>query len=83
MENDQMLVSVHGKKERALAIAWLENHGYQNVQKLTAETYDFPVFVLEKGVFFGTNTTCMAALCSVNKAKIVSWEQFLAQAEKN
>ena len=53
------------KAQLAEIIAALEADGYNNVGKLDQE-YDFPVIIAddEKRVFFGTNTTCMAALVS-------------------
>lgn len=53
------------KAQLAEIIAALEADGYHNVGKLDQE-YDFPVIIAddEKRVFFGTNTTCMAALAS-------------------
>lgn len=53
------------KAQLAEIIAALEADGYHNVGKLNQE-YDFPVIIAddEKRVFFGTNTTCMAALAS-------------------
>ena len=53
------------KAQLAEIIAALEAEGYHKVGKLNQE-YDFPVIIAddEKCVFFGTNTTCMAALVS-------------------
>ena len=53
------------KAQLAEIIAALEADGYHNVGKHDQE-YDFPVIIAddEKRVFFGTNTTCMAALVS-------------------
>ncbi len=52
-------------------IAWLEEHGYTNIQNLTTQNYTFPVVVvdIETRKFFGTNTTCMAAM----KPKIIEF----------
>lgn len=71
----QYYVSVHGVKQRKQAIAWLEEHGYRNAQSLTAENYEFPIFVIEEKMFFGTNTTCMAALTAMGICSI-SWEEW-------
>lgn len=42
----------------------LENKGYKNVQNLSTDNYTFPVIIadLKDKIFFGTNTTCMAAM---------------------
>lgn len=71
--NKQYYVSVHGQEQRQQAIAWLEKHGYQNVQNLTTANYSFPVFVIEGNKFFGANTTCMAALATKG-VRPISWQ---------
>lgn len=45
-------------------INWLENRGYKNIHNLNIDNYLFPVLVVDKvsKCFFGTNTTCMAAM---------------------
>lgn len=42
----------------------LESKGYKNVQNLLTDNYTFPVIIadLKDKIFFGTNTTCMAAM---------------------
>lgn len=42
----------------------LENKGYKNVQHLSSDNYTFSVIIadLKDKIFFGTNTTCMAAM---------------------
>lgn len=59
--NNQLIVR-HKNKQKAFD--YLENHGFANVQSLTAQNYSFPVIVLDLTVktFFGTNTACMAAM---------------------
>lgn len=46
------------------AFSILEDKGYKNVQKLSLDNYTFPVIItdLKDKIFFGTNTTCMAAM---------------------
>lgn len=46
------------------AFSVLEQKGYKNVQSLSANNYAFPVIIadLKDKIFFGTNTTCMAAM---------------------
>ena len=60
MNNTQIVVRHNANAE---VFIWLENKGYKNVQQLTVENYKFPVIVVDKKdkIFFGTNTTCMAA----------------------
>ena len=62
----QILVRYGGKEEVQMLYDRLIRNGYRNVQGLTAEKYSFPVVVVETGerIFFGTNTTCMAAAAS-------------------
>ena len=62
----QVLVRYSGKDEAQKLYDLLIRNGYRNVQGLTAETYSFPVVVVETGakIFFGTNTACMAAAAS-------------------
>ena len=59
MNNSQLVVRHNANAE---VFAWLEKHGYRNVQQLTVENYIFPVIVVDtkEKIFFGTNTTCMA-----------------------
>lgn len=47
-----------------LAFSVLESNGYKNVQNLSTGNYTFPVIIadLKDKTFFGTNTTCMAAM---------------------
>lgn len=47
-----------------IAFSVLESKGYQNVQNLSTDNYTFPVIIanLKDKIFFGTNTTCMAAM---------------------
>ncbi len=70
----QQYVNVGKNMEQA--IAWLEGHGYRNVQNLTAEGYNFPVLVIEEKVFFGTNLTCMAALSACGRRQM-PWSAWL------
>lgn len=46
------------------ALSILEQKCYTNVQHITTENYTFPVIIvnLQSKIFFGTNTTCMAAV---------------------
>lgn len=48
----------------ATAFSVLESKGYKNSQNLSTENYTFPVIIadLKDKIFFGTNTTCMAAM---------------------
>lgn len=66
MKNKQLVVRCNDE-----TVAWLEEHGYTNIQNLTAQNYSFPVVVvdIETRKFFGTNTTCMAAM----KPKIIEF----------
>ena len=62
----QRTIQWNTKAQLAAIIAALEANGYHNVGNLNQE-YDFHVIIAddEKRVFFGTNTTCMAALASL------------------
>lgn len=46
------------------AFSVLENKDYKNMQNLSTDNYMFPVIIadLKDKTFFGTNTTCMAAM---------------------
>ncbi len=46
------------------AFSVLESKGYKNAQNLSTDNYRFPVIIadLKDKIFFGTNTTCMAAM---------------------
>lgn len=46
------------------AFSVLESKGYKNVQNLSTDNYTFPIIIadLKDKIFFGTNTTCMAAM---------------------
>ena len=61
----QLYTCWHKKQELKTLIAVLKEKGYQNVQCMDA-SYAFPIIVadLHAKIFFGTNTTCMAALAS-------------------
>jgi hypothetical protein len=58
------------------AIAWLETHGYKNVQNLSEKKYKLSVIVVEGDEFFGTNVTCMAAWCSCGN-RVIPFETFI------
>lgn len=47
-----------------LAFSVLESKDYKNVQHLSSDNYTFSVIIadLKDKIFFGTNTTCMAAM---------------------
>ena len=47
-----------------IAFSVLESKGYKNTQNLSIDNYTFPVIIadLKDKIFFGTNTTCMAAM---------------------
>ena len=68
MNNTQFAV-----KFNADTLAWLKENDYANTQRLTAQNYSFPVIIVDKTTqsFFGTNTTCMAAM----KPKVIGVEQ--------
>lgn len=70
MNNTQLVVRHENKQE---VFDFLMNSGFANIQNLTAENYRFPVLVLDvtDKTFFGTNTTCMAAM----KPKVLSFEE--------
>ena len=61
----QLYIHWKGARELKELIAALEERGYRNVQHLDA-AYSFLIIVadLNEKIFFGTNTTCMAALAS-------------------
>ena len=46
------------------AFSVLESKDYKNAQNLSTDNYTFPVIIadLKDKIFFGTNTTCMAAM---------------------
>lgn len=57
------------------ALSVLEGKDYKNVQNLSTDNYTFPVIIadLEEKTFFGTNTTCMAAM----KPKVYDIEEII------
>lgn len=59
--NNLTQLAVRGNQ---MAFSVLENKGYKNVQLLSTDNYTFPVIIadLKDKIFFGTNTTCMAAM---------------------
>lgn len=59
--NNLTQLAVRGNQ---MAFSVLENKGYKNVQHLSTDNYTFPVIIadLKDKIFFGTNTTCMAAM---------------------
>ena len=59
----QITVKVENQQQLAYLLDILRSKGYKNVQRLS-KRYSFPVVVVDvdKKQFFGTNTTCMAAL---------------------
>lgn len=61
MNNTQFVVRLDNADEN---FKQLEQLGVCNIQHLTKDNYNFPVIVvdLQKMQFFGTNTTCMAAM---------------------
>ena len=69
-------ISFKNAKELATAILWLQSHGYENVQHITKENYTFPVLVVRGDCFFGTNTTCMAAMATKGY-RAISWKTWL------
>ena len=76
----QITVKVENQQQLANLLGILRSKGYQNVQRLS-KRYSFPVVVvdLDKKQFFGTSTTCMAALASQGKMCVITVEQLLAQ----
>lgn len=61
MNNKQIVIRLNNAKEN---FKQLEQIGFCNAQCLTKDNYNFPVIVvdLQSKQFFGTNTTCMAAM---------------------
>lgn len=76
----QITVKVENQQQLAYLLDILRSKGYKNVQRLN-KRYSFPVVVvdLDRKQFFGTNTTCMAALASQGKMCVITVEQLLAQ----
>lgn len=70
MNNTQFVVRLNNADEN---FKKLERLGFCNVQHLTKDNYNFPVIVvdLQKKQFFGTNTTCMAAM----KPKVIELKE--------
>ena len=68
MNNTQIAV-----KFNTDTLAWLKEHDYANVQRLTVQNYLFPVIIVDTTTqtFFGTNTTCMAVM----KPKVIGVEE--------
>lgn len=66
MNNTQLVA-----KSDSRTIEWLGSRGFTNPQHLPND-YVFPVFIvdLQSKTIFGTNTTCMAATCSVGQKPI-------------
>ena len=71
---EQYCISVHGKTEKVLVARELEAYGFRNIIK-TYKEYLFPVIVVQKDCFFGSNICCMAALVS-GGGGVITWEQF-------
>lgn len=61
MNNTQLVVRLTNPDKN---FEHLEQLGFCNAQRLTKGNYNFPVIVvdLQSKQFFGTNTTCMAAM---------------------
>lgn len=76
----QITVKVENQQQLVNLLGILRSKGYKNVQRLN-KRYSFPVVVvdLDKKQFFGTNTTCMAALASQGKMCVITVEQLLSQ----
>lgn len=74
----QITVKVENRQQLAYLLGILRSKGYKNVQRLS-KRYSFPVVVvdLDKKQFFGTNTTCMAALASQGKMCVITWSNYL------
>lgn len=73
---EQYVVRIGVGEEKSEKFLWLQNHGYKNIQGLTAENYNFPIIVVEGREFFGTNVTCMAA-SAMRGRKAISWDDWL------
>lgn len=71
MKKSEQILVHYSDDEAQRLFAWLEEHGYRNIQHLTPENYKFPaICVDESGEFFGTNVTCMAAAASCGRRAI-------------
>lgn len=59
--NNLIQLAVHCNQT---AFSVLKSKGYKNIQNLSTDNYTFPVIIadLKDRIFFGTNTTCMAAM---------------------
>lgn len=59
--NNLIQLAVHCNQT---AFSVLKSKGYKNIQNLSTDNYTFPVIIadLKNRIFFGTNTTCMAAM---------------------
>lgn len=70
MSNTQLVVRLNNADEN---FKQLEQLGFCNIQCLTKDNYNFPVIVvdLQSKHFFGTSTTCMAAI----KPKVIELNQ--------
>lgn len=70
MNNTQLVVRLNNANEN---FKQLEQLGFCNAQCLTKDNYNFPVIVidLQSKQFFGTNTTCMAAM----KPRVLNLEE--------
>ncbi len=70
MNNTQLVVRLNNVNEN---FKQLEQLGFCNAQRLTNDNYNFPVIIIDlhSKQFFGTNTTCMAAM----KPKVLNFEE--------
>lgn len=61
MDKTKLIVRLNNANEN---FKQLEHLGFCNIQHLSKDNYSFPVIVvdLQSKQFFGTNTTCMAAM---------------------
>ena len=81
-ETTQRFVCYRGEEELSRLMAYLDAHGYENVGRLGARSYSFPVVCVDpRGVYFGTNTACMAAAASCG-IRAVGLSEFFAQEER-
>ena len=78
----QLYIRWERRQELEDLIAALQEKGYRNIRHLDAN-YSFPVVVadLNEKVFFGTNTTCMAAIASCQALQTYSLTAALSLLE--
>ena len=76
----QYVVRLCGKKERAKAFEWLEEHGYKVTCSLKGTEYPYSDVIIDYGIVFGGNPTCFAA-GKRGGMPWMTWEKWLEEKQ--